>query len=168
MMGVEPQSVVVALAAAAFGTAFMAGCGGSTETVTVVRTETETTTLTVTDTVPETAAEREELDTRNRKLDAREAGLDAREKGVKRREKAVARAERVIRRSRFGDGTYLVGKDIPAGSYVAPGGGGDCYWERTTKGGSIIDNSFGPGQARAYVNAGELFSTQGCGTWRRG
>jgi len=63
---------------------------------------------------------------------------------------------------------YLVAEDIPAGSYVAPGTSG-CCWARLEEGSqNIILNHFGAGQARATVNAGELFETSGCGTWRPG
>lgn len=72
-----------------------------------------------------------------------------------------------------GDGTYQVGKDIPAGTYKSSGasasGAGDCYWERAKDASgsmdSIIANNNSTGQSVVTVNAGEFFTTQGCNTW---
>jgi hypothetical protein len=136
-----------------------------------VRTEVETVSeaITETETVDPTEDQVQALEDRSAALDDRAAALKRREAAVASRERRVRQAERVAARSTFGDGTYLVGRDIPPGSYVARRAGGGCYWERTSRNGSnIILNHFGAGQARASVNRGELFSTQGCGTWRRG
>jgi hypothetical protein len=149
--------------------------GGSTtaaDSTTSVRTETQffEETETVSAGEAEAALLEEEaarLKEERDRMKARAAKLDARAKDVRARERKVAKAERAVARSTFEDGTYLVGKDIPAGSYVAAGGP-NCYWERSDPAGNIIDNNFGAGQARATVNSGELFNTQGCGTWRRG
>jgi hypothetical protein len=133
----------------------LAGCGG-TETVTASKT------TTVTETLDPTADERAALRKRKEQLDKRAAA-------VRQRERAVAREERIIARSKFGDGVYLVGVDIPAGEYRTAGGASECYWERRQRGSTDeIEAYFGSGPARAYVNAGELFEAQGCGTWRRG
>lgn len=137
-------------------------------TVTVNETESETVTETVTETVDPTEDQVAALDDREAELDDRAAALRDRERKVRERERKVRRAERVQARSRFGDGVYLVGKDIPAGSYIAPGGE-LCYWARLENGSQeILDNHLGAGQVRATINSGELFETNGCGTWRRG
>lgn len=108
------------------------------------------------------------LEERAAALEDRAAVLRQRERGVAERERALTRAERVSGHSTFGDGVYLVGTDVPPGSYLARGGG-DCYWARLEDGSQdIIDNHIGTGQVRVTINAGELFETQGCGTWRRG
>lgn len=71
-------------------------------------------------------------------------------------------------------GTYEIVKDAGLGKEVAPPGTyetsgdlSDCYWERTTEGGDIIDNQFATAarKIRVTVRAGELFTSQGCGTW---
>ena len=103
------------------------------------------------------------------KLKARSAALDARATSLDSRESAVTHQENVQAASTFSDGVYLVGTDIPAGSYVAAGGEG-CYWERGDGNGGIVDNYFsdGGGQVRATINTGEEFTSNGCGTWSPG
>ncbi len=69
----------------------------------------------------------------------------------------------------FGAGTYRVGKDIKPGIYVARDVDG-CYWERQSRNGDIIDNSFINGAKRVQVTIRSSdygFHTTGCGTWRR-
>lgn len=124
--------------------------------------------VTESETVDPTDDQLRALEERAAALEDRTAALRQRERGVAQRERALRRAERVIGRSTFGDGVYLVGEDVPPGSYLARGGG-DCYWARLEDGSQdIIDNHIGTGQVRVTINAGELFETQGCGTWRRG
>jgi hypothetical protein len=69
-----------------------------------------------------------------------------------------------------GDGTYRVGVDIPAGTYITAPNTNGCYWARLSGfSGSIgdtIDNDIGNGQrivTIAPTDAG--FKTQGCGSW---
>ncbi|WP_267245247.1 hypothetical protein [Streptomyces sp. PR69] len=53
------------------------------------------------------------------------------------------------------------------GTYQVSGKLEDCCWERTRQDGTIIDNQFAS-QARKItvtVRAGELFKSDGCGTW---
>jgi hypothetical protein len=171
---------------AAFAVIFLVGVGiGSAggentadaepEVRTVIEAETNTVSETVTETVDPTEEQVAALDDREAALDDRAANLDARaqtlrqrERGLEQRAAKLRRQERVAARSRFGDGVYLVGKDIPAGSYVARGSSG-CYWARLSRNGNdILGNHFGAGQVRATINSGELFETQGCGTWRPG
>lgn len=70
----------------------------------------------------------------------------------------------------FGPGRYLVGTDIPAGTYRSQPGVSDCYWERATGSGETIDNEFvtfaGDG-AVVTVRSGEYLIVEAkCGTWR--
>lgn len=69
----------------------------------------------------------------------------------------------------FDDGTYAVGTDVPAGTYVTAGTGiTDCYWARTTSGGDIIDNNFigfAPGGVTISIRAGEGLEVSNCGLW---
>jgi hypothetical protein len=69
----------------------------------------------------------------------------------------------------FGDGTYVVGQQVAAGRYQAPGGTG-CYWERLSGFGGTLDeiiaNDFGTTHVIvdiAPTDAG--FSANGCGTF---
>jgi hypothetical protein len=69
----------------------------------------------------------------------------------------------------FGDGTYLIGKDIPAGIYRTKGDDG-CYWEREhdLKGSldSIAVNDNSEGQVVVQILATDAaFKSDGCGTW---
>jgi hypothetical protein len=70
----------------------------------------------------------------------------------------------------FGDGTYLVGRQVLPGTYVAPGGS-NCYWARLSGlSGDLNDtitNDNALGQAIVTVQPGDrAFQTEGCGTWR--
>jgi hypothetical protein len=71
----------------------------------------------------------------------------------------------------FGNGVYIVGSDIAAGTWQA-GGGPDCYWQRMSGFGGtlseIIANWFGAGPqivTIAPTDAG--FQAQDCGTWTK-
>lgn len=71
----------------------------------------------------------------------------------------------------FGDGTWIVGLDIPAGTYRA-GGGESCYWSRLSgfsgELSDILANDLPSGGAIVEVLAGDAgFSTHGCGRWER-
>lgn len=58
--------------------------------------------------------------------------------------------------------------EVAAGSYRTRGDLADCYWERTSQSGEIIANQLAT-QAREItvtVRAGELFTSQSCGTWK--
>jgi hypothetical protein len=59
-------------------------------------------------------------------------------------------------------------QQVKPGSYQAKGELSDCYWERTSQSGEIIANQFAT-QARVItvtLRAGELFHSEGCGSWR--
>jgi hypothetical protein len=73
-----------------------------------------------------------------------------------------------------GDGEYLVGQDMAAGTYKTAGSadtelGLPCYWERAKNSSgefdSIITNGTPKGTARVTVNRGEVFKSQGCKDW---
>lgn len=68
------------------------------------------------------------------------------------------------------DGMYLVGTDIPAGTYRCNGIPGDSvYWERlrdaSGEARSIIANFCGPGQGYVTVQPGEFFRSRNSGGW---
>jgi hypothetical protein len=59
-------------------------------------------------------------------------------------------------------------QQIGPGTYQVKGEISDCYWERTSQSGDIIDNQFVT-QARKItvtLRVGELFKNDGCGTFR--
>jgi hypothetical protein len=72
-----------------------------------------------------------------------------------------------------GDGEYLVGQDIKAGTYKTQGPGDSplCYWERDKDAkhelNSIIANNALTGSGRVTVQKGEIFKTQGCEAWTK-
>lgn len=75
-----------------------------------------------------------------------------------------------------GDGQYLVGEDMQAGTYktAGPEKGSiieNCYWARTKDAsgefGAIIANDNLQGQGRVTVNKGEYFESNGCQEWTK-
>jgi hypothetical protein len=64
-------------------------------------------------------------------------------------------------------GLFLVGVDIAPGVWRSQGGGEDCYWERTTKTGDIIDNYFGMAGGTIYVSPSDfqVRLEKACGVW---
>lgn len=72
----------------------------------------------------------------------------------------------------FSNGTWIVGTDIAAGTWRAPGGSG-CYWERlsgfsgeTTK--DVITNGFGDSGPTITIAATDRgFHSSDCGSWQR-
>jgi len=69
----------------------------------------------------------------------------------------------------FADGTYIVGGDIPAGTYRAPGGS-DCYWARLSgfdgTSDEILANDYGHTSPIVTIHASDAgFQTSDCGTW---
>jgi hypothetical protein len=68
----------------------------------------------------------------------------------------------------FGSGTFLVGKEIKAGTYVVTDVEG-CYWERQNKSGGTIDNDFINSARRVQVTIRPrdyAFSSSRCGEWK--
>jgi hypothetical protein len=72
-----------------------------------------------------------------------------------------------------GDGQYLVGEDIKAGTYktAGPADGESCYWARLKNASgeftAIIANDNIRGLARVTVQKGEYFETSRCQSWKR-
>ncbi|OIJ67901.1 hypothetical protein WN71_010735 [Streptomyces mangrovisoli] len=75
-----------------------------------------------------------------------------------------------------GEGQYLVGEDMQAGTYKTAGPDEDtiienCYWARTKDASgeldAIIANENLQGQGRVTVNKGEYFETKGCQKWTK-
>lgn len=75
----------------------------------------------------------------------------------------------------FGDGTYLVGEDVQAGTYRNDGdtygGQAPCVAYTSARpndlAGSYISGSTTSGPGILQVNPGEYVSVQGCKTWRK-
>ncbi|MGW0663184.1 hypothetical protein [Streptodolium elevatio] len=76
-------------------------------------------------------------------------------------------------RSVQGEGQYLVGEEMEAGTYKTAGPAGgvfpNCYWARLKDAsgefGAIIANGNVQGPTRVTVRKGEYFETNGCHTW---
>ncbi len=75
-------------------------------------------------------------------------------------------------RSTFGDGTWIVGRDIAPGVYVAASPSDSAYWERLAnfsgEDDGILANGFtsGSGQLVVEIRDGDVgFRTEDCGTW---
>ena len=72
-----------------------------------------------------------------------------------------------------GDGTFLVGKDIQAGTYRSEGKNTyGCYWARlsdtTGESGAIIANGNAQGPAIVKIAAGDkAFQTTDCKPWKK-
>jgi hypothetical protein len=72
-----------------------------------------------------------------------------------------------------GEGEYVVGEDIEAGTYrtAGPEGGFGCYWERAKDAsgefGSIIANNNLQGPGRVTLHKGEYFKTNRCQEWKK-
>lgn len=72
-----------------------------------------------------------------------------------------------------GDGEYLVGEDIAAGTYKTAGGDGSfgCYWARLKDASgefdAIIANNNLKGPGRVTLNKGEYFQTTNCQEWKK-
>ncbi|MFE2225866.1 hypothetical protein [Streptomyces kronopolitis] len=92
--------------------------------------------------------------------------------------KAAAPAEKAAAEgpeTAVGQGSYLVGEDIAAGTYKTAGPTASdiplCYWARAKDSsgevGSIIANGTPEGPSRVTVNKGETFETNGCKQWKK-
>lgn len=85
-----------------------------------------------------------------------------------------SRTEPAGPKTEFGDGQWLVGRDVKPGTYRTTGpaddGIGTCYWAREKDASgefdAIIANGDPTGPANVTVNKGEYFETNGCQTWR--
>ncbi|MFB9957298.1 hypothetical protein [Agromyces bracchium] len=102
----------------------------------------------------------------------REIEVSKREDEVTAREEAITAEEERVAATTLLDGfAYTVGQTMEAGTYEANATGGTCYWEITTTGSNysdIVDNDLGTrGVIRVTVSAGQDFSSQRCGDWRK-
>lgn len=72
----------------------------------------------------------------------------------------------------FGDGAWMVGRDVPAGKYTTiEEVGGNCYWERHNPKSTGIDaiianGNVTGGHPTVIVKTGEEFRSTGCGEWK--
>jgi hypothetical protein len=72
-----------------------------------------------------------------------------------------------------GEGEFVVGEDIKAGTYktAGPEGGFGCYWERAKNSSgefdAIIANNNLNGPGRVTLNSGEYFKTNRCQEWQK-
>lgn len=76
----------------------------------------------------------------------------------------------------YSDGTYRVtakpgsaADAISPGAYRVSGALEDCYWERTSKGGKILDNGFATSARDITVTiraSDGQFTARGCGVWK--
>lgn len=69
----------------------------------------------------------------------------------------------------YSGGSFFVPEDIKPGRYRVSGVIENCYWERTARDGSIIDNQFVTAARELVVvilPSDGAFTTRGCGTWR--
>ncbi|GAA4018609.1 hypothetical protein GCM10022247_47780 [Allokutzneria multivorans] len=78
----------------------------------------------------------------------------------------VTPTEAPVQQQTWGAGTYKVGDDIDAGSYVSDGGSTMCYWARMRNDsgelGSIIANNISQGKSRFTAKKGEYVKISGC------
>lgn len=115
------------------------------------------------------------LDEREGKLDQRKSSLDKRSADLDKRAKSIKAEERQIAANTVpGDGVFVVGEDIKAGTYrtsgPSSGGIGSCYYAFKTGTGSdadIIDNNLIDGQATVTLKTGQIFETKSCSEWKR-
>ena len=73
-------------------------------------------------------------------------------------------------KAKFSDGTYQVGRDIPAGRYRTPGSPDGCYWAvlNSTDTSDIADNDNFNGPAVVDVSNGKFFEVSGGCEWALG
>nr|WP_231986602.1 hypothetical protein [Mycobacterium sp. 852002-40037_SCH5390672] len=68
------------------------------------------------------------------------------------------------------NGTYIVNKDIAAGTYRTDGAKSGCYWARLRSfdTNDIIDNNVGDGpQVVRILPTDTAFMTRSCGNWHK-
>lgn len=103
-------------------------------------------------------------------LAEREAAVASAEGEVSEREAAVGIVEETIAANTFdGDGIYVVGEDIQAGTYRSSGSS-YCYWERLSglsgDFDDIITNDTGEGPMVVTISPNDAaFSSTGCAEW---
>jgi hypothetical protein len=83
-------------------------------------------------------------------------------------QKKLQREQGLVQRSTISaDGVYVVGKDIPAGTYHTSGGAGQCYYATlgSTDTSNILDNNIFNGPETVDVSGAYAFQIQGGCTW---
>ncbi|MFB9730140.1 hypothetical protein [Haloechinothrix salitolerans] len=123
-----------------------------------------------------------ELKRRNASLDKREMALDKRSERMSSRETKLderakrlnAEEKRIADNTIPGDGVYVVGEDVKAGTYKTSGPAGGsidmCYYafrRGTGSDAALIDNNIVRGQATVTLQPGQVFETQSCSEWKR-
>jgi hypothetical protein len=105
---------------------------------------------------------------------ARNAALAARSKSLDQRAKAISTAEGQIQASTISsDGVYVIGKDIPSGTYHTTGDGGEtdneCYFATLNSSSTqdISDNNNFDGPETVDVSGAYAFQISGPCTWTR-
>lgn len=96
--------------------------------------------------------------------------IEEREASVAIREKAVTTTEQRVADTTITEGTWTVGRDIEAGTYLTQDTvSGRCYWgiyRSGTNGGDIIENDIVTGgRPTVTLKAGQDFTTTRCGSW---
>jgi hypothetical protein len=110
-----------------------------------------------------------QLDDREARLDARRTNQQEREDRLDKRAASIRNREKAIKDATFRNGIFVVGEDIPAGTYSA-GGGTNCRWARLSglggTPGEVIARHSGRGPQRVAISASDAaFKTSGCGRW---
>lgn len=84
------------------------------------------------------------------------------------------KAEQLLLGGSYEVSSELGARSVRPGTYRTTGGEeglSDCYWERSTSDGQIIDNQFVSGDAKAITVTIEAsdgsFTTRDCGVWRQ-
>ncbi len=101
-----------------------------------------------------------------------EGALKDAQAAVTKREDAVSAVEKQKAANTAGDGTWVVGKDIEAGTYRASAEvSSSCYWailQSGTNGSQIIENDLpGGGRPTVVLSGGQDFKSNRCGTWEK-
>jgi multidrug efflux pump subunit AcrA (membrane-fusion protein) len=93
----------------------------------------------------------------------------SREAAVQKLQRKLAREQGIVQASTISsDGVYVVGKDIPAGSYHTTGGG-ECYYATlgSTDTSNILDNNNFNGPETVDVAGAYAFQISGGCTWTK-
>lgn len=107
-------------------------------------------------------AERESYEDRQDALQKKTADVDALKKQLDEQQQAVVA-------SQLTDGMHVVGTDTQPGVYSITEST-NCYYVWKTGTGSdadIVDNNIVSGPATVTLKPGEVFETQGCGSWNK-
>ncbi|MBA0125079.1 hypothetical protein H0B56_05940 [Haloechinothrix sp. YIM 98757] len=115
----------------------------------------------------------DKLDERANSLDELESEVESRSHDLDERAEKIEEAELEIEEGTVpGDGVWVVGEDIEAGTYRGNAEGRDCYWARLsgTSGdfGDLITNGNSSGPTVVTIQDSDAaFETNRCGEWRK-